>query len=121
VLVLAVSLAAGLGAVARYVADLVVTHRLSADFPAGTLVVNLTGSFVLGLAVGLSLHHGLSTNAALVLGTGFAGGYTTFSTFAWETVALGERGSYAEAALNVACSVVIGLAAAAAGGGRALL
>jgi CrcB protein len=121
VLVLAVTFAAGLGAVARYVADVVVAHRLSSEFPAGTLVVNLSGSFVLGLAVGLSLHHGLSSDALLVLGTGFAGGYTTFSTFAWETLALGESGAYAEAALNVAGSVVTGLAVAAAGLGLALL
>jgi CrcB protein len=105
-----VALAAGCGAVLRYVLDQLVQRRSGAAFPYGTLVVNTTGSFVLGLAVG-----GLSGSAAVVLGAGFAGGYTTLSTLAWETIALAEEGSVLEASLNLLGSVALGLAAAALG------
>lgn len=105
-----VALAAGCGAVARYVVDQAVQRRLGARFPYGTLIVNTTGSFVLGLVVG-----GLSGSAAVVLGAGFAGGYTTLSTLTWETLALADERSVLAASLNVLGSVSLGLAAAAAG------
>jgi CrcB protein len=92
--------------------------------PYGTFVVNMTGSLFLGLVAGLAAHHGLPGRAHLVLGTGFAGGYTTLSTWAWESVALtlgGNGGSVARAALYVVGSLAAGLAAAAAGLGLALL
>ena len=114
-LALVVSAAAGFGAVARYVLDQLVQHRTAGEFPAGTMVVNVSGSLVLGLVVGLSLHHGLSNDAALVVGSGLLGGYTTLSTWAYETWALGESGAWAEAAVNVAGSFAAGLAAAALG------
>lgn len=120
-LTLAVALAAGVGAVARYVLDQVVQHRTGGTFPAGTMVVNLTGSLLLGLTVGLSLHHGLPRTPTVVIGVGFAGGYTTFSTWVWESLALTEAGESAQAATNVAGSVAAGLLAAAAGLGLALL
>lgn len=109
-LALWVALASGAGAVARYVLDQLVARRLGPDFPWGTLVVNTTGSFVLGLVVG-----GLSGSAATVLGAGFAGGYTTLSTLVWESLALAEDGSSAGAGLNVLGSVVLGLGAGALG------
>lgn len=120
-LTLAVALAAGAGAVARYVLDQVVQHRTGGTFPAGTLVVNVTGSLLLGLAVGMGLHHGLPTNATVIIGAGFAGGYTTFSTWVWESLALMESGEVGAAAANVAGSLVAGLLAAATGLGLALL
>jgi CrcB protein len=120
-LTLAVSVAAGLGAVLRYVVDHVVQQRVRGDFPVGTLVVNITGSFVLGLATGLALHHGLGATATLIIGAGFAGGYTTLSTWAWETLALAESGDVLEASVNILGSFAAGLAAAAAGLGLALL
>jgi CrcB protein len=118
---LAVAVAAGLGAVVRYVVDNVVQHRTGGDFPYGTLLINVTGSLLLGLTTGLTMHHGLSNDVALVVGTGFAGGYTTLSTWTWESVALAERGDRLEAGLNVVGSIAAGLAAAAAGLGLALL
>jgi len=121
VLTLLVTIAAGLGAVARYVADATVEHRTRGVFPAGTLVVNLSGSFLLGLVTGLALHHGLDSRVTTVIGAGFAGGYTTFSTWAWESLALAEDGVVGAAIVNVVGSVVAGLAAAAAGLGLALL
>jgi CrcB protein len=120
-LAVAVGLAAGVGAVARYLVDQVVQLRSRAEFPMGTLLVNLSGSLLLGLTTGLALHHGLATTATILIGTGFAGGYTTLSTWAWESLALAEQGDLLEAAVNVAGSFLGGLAAAAAGLGLALL
>jgi CrcB protein len=118
---LAVAVAAGAGAVVRYVIDLLVQHRTRGDFPYGTVIINVTGSFVLGLSTGLALHHGLTAVATLVIGAGFAGGYTTLSTWAWETLALAETGDLLEASVNIVGSFAAGLAAAAAGLGLALL
>ncbi|MDP9443629.1 MAG: fluoride efflux transporter CrcB [Actinomycetota bacterium] len=112
---LLVAVAAGVGAVLRYVADQVVAHRTGGQFPYGTLLINLTGSLLLGLVVGLSMHHGLPGTAALIIGTGFAGGYTTLSTWAWETLALAETGDLLAASLNIVVSFALGLAAAAVG------
>jgi len=120
VIAVAVMVAAGVGAVARYAADEVVEHRTRGAFPTGTLTVNLTGSVLLGLLTGLALHHGLGHSWFAVLGAGFAGGYTTFSTWAWESLALVEVGARREAVANVVGSYALGLLAAAAGLGAAL-
>ncbi len=117
----AVALAAGVGAVVRYLIDQLVQHRTRGDFPYGTIIINITGSFLLGLTTGLALHHGLDTTATVVIGTGFAGGYTTLSTWAWETLALAETGDLLEASINIVGSFAAGLAAASAGLGLALL
>jgi CrcB protein len=119
-LALAVGLGAALGAVARYVVDQVVQSLHASSFPFGTLLVNVTGSFLLGLLTGLYLHHGLAQPVKLTLGTGVLGGYTTFSTWGWETMALTQDAALAEATLNVVASVLAGLAAAAVGLGLAL-
>lgn len=115
-----VSLAAGLGAVLRYLADRLVQRRHRSPFPWGTVLINVTGAFGLGLLTGLGLHHGWPGEAVTVLGTGVLGGYTTWSTFVWESVALTENGDALMGILNVLGSLVLGLAAAAAGLGLAL-
>jgi CrcB protein len=117
----AVAVAAGLGAMLRYLVDQFVHHRVRGDFPFGTVVVNISGSFLLGLVTGLAAHHGLPHAAAVIVGTGIAGGYTTLSTWAWETITLAESGELLEATSNVVASFAAGLAAAAAGLGLALL
>lgn len=117
----AVAATAGAGAVCRYLLDQFVQRRGRGTFPWGTLVVNVTGSFLLGLVTGLALHHGLPTGPTVVLSAGFAGGYTTLSTWAWETLALAESGALLAAAGNVLLSVAAGSAATAAGLGLALL
>jgi CrcB protein len=99
-----VAVAAGLGAVLRYLVDRAVPRGA---LPWGTLVVNTTGSFALGVAV--------AGSSSDVLTVGVLGGYTTLSTYAVETVALAERSRWRHAALNVALSAVLGLLAAAAG------
>lgn len=116
---LAVALAAGLGAVSRLVVDRELTGGANARYPLGTLVINVTGSFLLGLTIGLAEHHGLSPRVATVLGAGFAGGYTTLSTFAWETVDLAAFGRRRAALGYAVLSAGLGLAAAAAGLGLA--
>ena len=118
---LLVTVAAGIGAVARYVVDRAVQRRAGAGFPYGTLLVNVTGSFVLGLVVGMAAHHGLGSTPAAVLGAGFAGGYTTLSTWAWESLALAEAGSGSAAVLNVLGSLALGLTAGGAGLGLAMV
>jgi CrcB protein len=103
------------GAVARYVVDLFVASRYGRAFPFGTLVINVTGSGLLGLVTGLTLHHGLTDLPVAVVATGFCGGYTTFSTHAVDTVTLARRGARAAAAVNVAANLGLGTAAAAIG------
>jgi CrcB protein len=120
-LTLLVGLAAGAGAVARYLVDIAVSRRAPGELPVGTFVVNITGSFVLGLVVGLGLHHGAGSRVVAITGAGFAGGYTTWSTWAWESLVLAEGREWAAAATNVLGSVAVGLAAAAAGLGLARL
>jgi fluoride exporter len=121
ILTVVVGLAAAAGAVSRYLLDQIVQHQHDSSLPWGTFIVNVSGSFLLGLVTGLSLHHGLPTSPTTVLGIGFLGGYTTWSTFAFETVSLAETGALLQAATNVVGSLAVGLAAAAAGLGLALL
>jgi fluoride exporter len=110
-----VSLAGALGAPTRYLLDSLVGDHTSGSFPWGTFVINLSGSFALGVLTGLALYHGFPATPKLILGTGFCGAYTTFSTWTFETVRLLEEGSTREAGLNAAASLVLGLVAAAAG------
>ncbi len=117
-LTVAVAVASGVGAVLRYVVDRLVQARVGPELPLGTFVVNTTGAFMLGLVTGLSLHRGLPHTTAVVLGAGLAGGYTTLSTLAWESLSLAEVGDR----LGLVANLVGGAAAGmlAAGGGLAL-
>jgi CrcB protein len=108
-------LAAAIGAPARYLLDGWVQDHTSGAFPWGTFVVNISGCLVLGIITGLALYHGLPATTKTIIGTGGLGAYTTFSTFTFETVRLAEEGALDEAALNVAASLLIGLAAALLG------
>ena len=100
-----------LGAVARFRMDSAVSARVPSDFPLGTLVVNLTGSFALGILVGAEPSH----RVAFLLGTGFMGGYTTFSTWMVESVRLGEVGNVAALLRNLWLSMLVGFGVAAGG------
>ena len=121
ILAVALGLAAALGAVCRYLVDQIVQHQHDQTFPWGTFVINVSGSLLLGLSTGLALHHGLPPVPTALIGVGFLGGYTTWSTFLWETLALAEAGAVRQATANVVGSLAVGLAAAAAGFGLALL
>ncbi len=107
--------AGAIGAPLRYLLDGLVGDRTDAVVPWGILLVNVSGSFVLGVVTGLALHHGLGRTPRIVIGTGFCGAFTTFSTFTYETVRLIEADRRREALVNVAMSLGLGLAAAAAG------
>jgi len=107
--------------VLRYLLDRAVSARHGSRLPLGTIVVNLSGSLVLGFVTGLGLHHGAGQTTVAVVGAGLTGGYTTLSTFAWESLSLAETGAPSVAVVNVVGSVALGLAAAAAGLGLALL
>lgn len=115
---LAFVLAGALGAVTRFVVDGAVGARTRGDFPWGTFLINVTGSLVLGFLTGLSLYHAFPKAPRVVLGTGFCGAYTTFSTFTFETVQLLEDGAVGEALGNALGTLVV--AALAAAGGLAL-
>lgn len=82
----------GLGAVCRFVIDAVVRARRTGDFPSGTLLVNVLGSLLLGALTGLVLRDGVDPDLRLVLGAGFCGGFTTFSTASLECVRLVQAG-----------------------------
>jgi CrcB protein len=107
----AVVLIGGAGSVLRFLADGLVSSASGRDFPFGTLVVNLSGSVILGLLAGLAL----SDTEALLAGTAAVGSYTTFSTWMLETQRLAEERQLRKAVLNVVVSLVLGVAAAALG------
>ncbi|MRK03189.1 fluoride efflux transporter CrcB [Aeromicrobium sp. S22] len=108
---LLMALAGGLGAGARWSVGAWITPRTSHRLPWATLVINVTGSFALGLLVGLATDSTWLT----ILGTGFLGGYTTFSTASTDTVQLAIDRRYAAAAVNASVMLVLGVAAAACG------
>ena len=107
--------AGAIGAPVRYLVDGAVSDRTDGAFPWGTFVINATGSLLLGLLTGLALYHGFPQTPKVVLGAGFCGAYTTFSTFTFETVRLVEEGAIQEAIRNALGTVLTGAVAAAAG------
>jgi len=107
----AVAILGGAGALARFFLDGAVSRLTAAGFPAGTLVVNLSGAFLLGLFVGAALHG----DAALAVDTALLGAYTTFSTWMFETHRLGEDAQPVLLWLNLAVSVAAGIGAIALG------
>ncbi|MGH7788664.1 MAG: fluoride efflux transporter CrcB [Candidatus Binatia bacterium] len=115
--VLLVALGGMAGSVARYWIVSWVQFHTGSPFPFGTLVVNIAGSFVLGLLVALTIERGeLGTHARLLLGVGFCGGFTTMSTFGYETIALMRDGAFAAGIGNVLLSLATCLAAVWLGG-----
>jgi CrcB protein len=111
VTVLLVVAGAMVGAPLRFLTDRVVSARHDSVFPWGTFAVNVSGSFVLGLVIAGSL----PPPVVALVGTGFCGALTTYSTFGYETVRLVRDGSRFYAAANVMASVVAGLGAAFCG------
>jgi CrcB protein len=119
-----VGLGGAIGSVLRYLTSLLAVHWLGDQFPYGTLIVNLAGSFAIGLV------HQLGSDALLVpdglrifLTTGIMGGLTTYSTFSYETVRLMETGAWTQAWINITVTtmVAIGLCLLGMAAGRHLL
>ena len=106
----------GLGCVARYLASGWTYQLFGRSLPYGTLLVNVVGSFLLGLLMTFGLRSTLfSPELRIGLTVGFMGGFTTFSTFSYETLRLLEDGSFWQAGANIFLNIVICLAFAAAG------
>ncbi|MFZ5816875.1 MAG: fluoride efflux transporter CrcB [Bacillota bacterium] len=113
---LTIGLAGAAGALSRHLLGMAMAAWLPSDFPLGTLLVNLTGSLLLGFAGGYGIERGHLPEAwRLPVTAGFLGSYTTFSTWSVETVLLLEAGRRGLAFLNVTASLVLGLAAVWAG------
>ena len=104
---LLVAIFGGLGATARYLLDRSIMHRLTTEFPVGTLVINLSGALLLGIVVGLGTRGILSTDDSIAIGDGFIGAYTTFSTLSFESLALASEGSINLGALNMLGTIVL--------------
>ena len=113
--------AGGMGAALRLILDGLIRARVKSTYPVGTTAINVTGSFLLGLVTGIATSQLVSHQWQLVLGTGFLGGYTTFSTASLETVRLIEDRRYVAAAFNGLGMLLICTAAAAIGFAAALL
>jgi CrcB protein len=113
--VVLVILGGAVGAPLRHLTDLLVQSRTDSVLPWGTLLVNVAGSFVLGVVGAAVTTAGAPGWLMTLLGTGFCGALTTFSTFGFETLRLLEEGSLLEALVNVVASMAAGLAAVAAG------
>ena len=113
--VLLLGLAGGLGAGTRFVVDGLVRSRLRTALPLGTIAINIAGSFLLGLVAGLVIAHAAPAELQAVAGTGFLGGFTTFSTASFETVRLIQSRRTGLALLNGVGTAVAAVAAAAAG------
>lgn len=106
-----IAVGGAVGSVARFWLGTLIQQRVGAGFPLGTLVINITGSLLLGFLWRFALASPtISPEIRALLTTGFCGGYTTFSTFSFETATLIEDGQYERAAMYVGLSVVISLA-----------
>ena len=116
---LLVAVGGGAGAALRFLLDGLVKTRVARSrlrgFPLGTLVINVSGSFVLGVLTGLGQAGTIPTSTVAVLGTGMMGGYTTFSTASVETVQLLRSGKSRLAVLNGLGMLVVSVGAAALG------
>ena len=99
-----------IGSAVRYLLGAAIQSRAGAGFPLGTLLINITGSLLLGFLLRYALETiSITPEMRLFLTTGFCGGYTTFSTFSYETARLIEDGDYTRAAWYVGLSVVVSL------------
>ena len=99
-----------LGSLMRYYVGIWVTNAVGARSPA-TFAVNIAGSFAIGAFLTLSIERSWSNAVVLLVAVGFLGGFTTFSTFTWQTYELMENGHLGQALLNVSASLVVGMLA----------
>jgi CrcB protein len=108
-----VMLGGAVGAVSRFLIGTIVSRFYAAVFPLGTFIINVTGSFLIGVLMVLFLNRpAINANWRLFLVTGILGGYTTFSSFEWETLAAMRGGASSIALAYIFLSVALGLVAA---------
>jgi CrcB protein len=113
---LLIALFGAIGTLARYGLQGIVQIRATSAFPYGTLLVNLSGCFLLGLIGQFTLNRlVISPDWRVAIAVGFFGGYTTFSSFGWETAKMLEDGEWLRATTYVAASIVVGLLLSVAG------
>ena len=111
-----IAVGSALGGVGRYVIGTALQQRVGIAFPVGTLIVNITGSLLLGFLLRYALGvTQISPEVRAFLTTGFCGGYTTFSTFTYDTAVMFESGQFRRAALYITLSIVVSLVAMFAG------
>ncbi len=114
--VLLVAIGGALGSVCRYLVGVGAGRLLGADFPFGTIIVNIAGSFIMGLFIELlAVKFDGSESLRLFVAVGILGGFTTLSSFSLDTIVLFERGAVAAAAVYVGASIILSLAALVAG------
>ena len=107
-----IAVGSAIGGVSRYLVGGLTQRLMGGTFPVGTLLINVTGSFLLGLILRYGVETAtLTPEVRAFMTIGFCGGYTTFSTFSYETVVLAEDGQWTRAALYVALSVGLSLVA----------
>lgn len=113
---LLIAIGSGAGGVARFLCQQFMQKNYPASIPLGTLGVNIIGCFIIGIIYGLSARVNIvSPEVRLLAATGFCGGFTTFSSFAYENIILMQEGKLLFAALYVLLSLTIGFAAVYAG------
>ncbi|MBV9229175.1 MAG: fluoride efflux transporter CrcB [Chloroflexi bacterium] len=110
-----VGLAGSIGALSRYLLGRFIAERSNTEIPLGTLLINVTGAFVIGLLFALASRKLITSSLQTTLATGFLGGYTTFSTMSWEGLQLARGGSTRLSVLYLGGSVLLGLIAATLG------
>ncbi|MFF0709447.1 MULTISPECIES: fluoride efflux transporter CrcB [Gordonia] len=113
--ILAILIAGALGSVARFVVDGAIKQWRATTFPWATFVINVTGSLLLGILAGLVIYHSAPSELQAIIGTGFCGGYTTFSTASVETVRLAQRRRGWLSLANAAGSLIAAVAACSLG------
>ncbi|SMX90405.1 MULTISPECIES: fluoride efflux transporter CrcB [unclassified Brevibacterium] len=114
-LFIALALAGGIGAAARMLLDGLIKSRVNGAIPWGTIIINVSGSLALGLLTGLATSHILPEAWQLVIGTGFLGGYTTFSTASFETVLLVQERRWTAGLISGLGTLVLATTAAGLG------
>jgi len=111
-----IALFGAIGTLARYGLQGVVQHRMGGGFPYGTLLINLSGCLLLGFMGQITLNRMLvSADMRMAIAVGFFGGFTTFSSFGWETAKMLEEGAWLRATTYVGASVIAGLVLSIAG------
>jgi CrcB protein len=110
-----IGLAGALGAGTRYLLGRMIAERVRSQIPFGTLLINVTGAFAIGLLFALASQKLLSLALQTILATGFLGGYTTFSTLCWEGTQLVRKGNTLQSSCYFASTFVLGLCAALLG------
>jgi CrcB protein len=108
--VLLVGLGGAIGSILRYVTSLAAAHWFGAEFPYGTLIVNLSGAFVIGLVQEVGAETlWIPDNMRILLTTGMLGGFTTYSAFSYETVRLMETQAWHQAWINIVVTTTLAL------------